>query len=221
MAKHLFRDIEDLKRKMLVLGGLVEDALHKSVKAILDRDIAVADEIIRGDRRIDEMEVELEEDCLKVLSLHQPVAGDLRIIIAILKINNDLERIGDLAVHVAERAIDLAGRAPIEFPFDFVDMTTRSRDMLKQSLDALVRQDSDLARSVCAADDEVDAIRRQAFARVEDGIKERPEEVESLLDFLSVSRGLERVADHATNIAEDVIYTFKGDIIRHGRGRKA
>ncbi len=220
MATHLFREIESLKRKMLVLGGLVEESLQRAERTILARDIESADQVILADERIDEIEVELEEDCLKALALHQPVASDLRIIIAVLKINNDLERIGDLAVHVAERAIHLAERTAIEFPIDFSGMAKRTRDMLKRSLDALVQQDPDLARSVCAADDEVDEIHRQVYTHVKSGIRERPHEIESLLDFLSVSHSIERVADHATNIAEDVIYTLEGDIVRHGHTSK-
>ena len=161
------------------------------------------------------MEVDLEEECLKTLALHQPMAVDLRMIIAILKINNDLERIGDLAVDATERALVLTTLPPINFPFDIPTMSQAVQKMLAHSLDALVNQDLALAEEVCASDDAVDAIHSEVFIRVEEEIVKHPEHIQQLLTFLSVSRYLERIADHATNIAEDVIYLIKGNIVRH------
>jgi len=149
------------------------------------------------------------------LALYQPVAIDLRFIITALKINNDLERIGDLAVNIAERAEFLAGQKPVDVPFDFDAMADKTQSMLSQSLDALVDMDCNLAYQVCAADDEVDAINRQMYDQVKQSIRNNPEQVDSLIHLLSVSRHLERVADHATNIAEDVIYMVEGKIVRH------
>jgi phosphate transport system protein len=167
------------------------------------------------DSAIDQMEVEIEEDCLKVLALHQPVAIDLRLIIAILKINNDLERVGDLAVNIAERSAFLSTQEKVDIPSDFMKMAEISRDMLKKSLDALVTEDSELAHQVCGMDDDVDAINREMFIRIQAKIKAEPARMESLIHLLSVSRHLERIADLATNIAEDVVYMIEGEIIRH------
>jgi len=161
------------------------------------------------------MEVDVEEECLKILALYQPVAIDLRFIITALKINNDLERIGDLAVNIAERSEFLARQPEVHVPLDLEKMTEKTQSMLTKSLDALVNMDCDLAHQVCAADDEVDAMNRQMYLTVQDGIRQHPEQLESLIHLLSASRHLERIADHATNIAEDVIYMAEGQIVRH------
>ncbi len=215
MPKHLQREIENLKKRILHLGTVVEESLQKAVRALRRRDDVLARSVIDTDPDIDEMEVRVEEECLKVLALHQPVAIDLRFIVAVLKINSDLERIGDLAVNVAERAVFLASRDPVDIPFDFAGMAWKTQAMLKKSLDALVNLDVDLASKVRSADDEVDAMNRQMYRQVEQGIREHPDRLESLIQLLSASRHLERVADHATNIAEDVIYMLEGEIVRH------
>jgi len=160
-------------------------------------------------------EIDIEEECLKLLALHQPVAMDLRFIVAVLKINNDLERISDLAVNVAERAAFLAARPKIDAPFDFLLMARKAQTMLRMSLDALVNWESSLASQVCAMDDEVDAINREMYNQVKDEIRKHPENLDALIHLLSVSRHLERIADQATNIAEDVIYMVEGKIVRH------
>jgi phosphate transport system protein len=214
----LHKEMETLKKRLLSLGAEVEERLDLAVKAIDTRDQQLAKQIIRGDVEVDEMEVEVEEECLKVLALHQPVAIDLRVIIAALKINNDLERIGDLAVDIAERAQILATCKEIEFPFDFHGMSKRAKTMLQKSLDAFVNLDEELANEVCSLDDEVDDLHCEMFTNVEKAIEEHPENIQQLLCFSSVSRYLERIADHATNIAEDVIYLIKGDIVRHSKG---
>lgn len=162
------------------------------------------------------MEVDLEEDCLKILALHQPVAIDMRFIVAVLKINNDLERIGDLSVNIAERAISLARQVRTETPFDFDGMAVKVQSMLHRSLDALVNSDARLAREVLTSDDEIDAIHRQMYEDVKKAIVECPDKIDSLIQLLAVSRNLERIADHTSNIAEDVIYLVDGEIIRHG-----
>ncbi len=215
MAVHLQKEIEDLKRKVLSLGADVEENVHKAVLSLQKRDSTLAEQIIAADYYIDRREVDLEEDCLKILALHQPVAIDLRFVIAVLKINNDLERIGDLAVNIAERAVFLTSEPPIDIPFDFPGMSEKTKIMLKNSLDALVNMDAKLARAVCAADDEVDAINRKMYGQVQDGIRKNLEQIESLIHYLGVARHLERIADHATNIAEDVIYMVDGEIARH------
>ncbi|MCX7806448.1 MAG: phosphate signaling complex protein PhoU [Planctomycetota bacterium] len=215
MSKHLEREIERLKKRILALSALVEASVHDAVVAIERRDATLARKIIEGDIEIDHSEVDVEEECLKILALHQPVAIDLRFIVACLKINNDLERIADLAVNIAERAVFLCEQPRIDVPFDFAGMAEKAKLMLKRSLDALVNKDASLARAVIAADDEVDAINRDMYDRVKEGIVKKPEHVHALIHMLSTSRHLERIADHATNIAEDVIYMIDGEIVRH------
>jgi phosphate transport system protein len=215
MAEHLQREIEGLKKKLLALGARVEASVRKATLSIDERDARSAREVIEGDIEIDNIEVEVEEDCLKILALHQPVAIDLRFIVTVLKINNDLERIGDLAVNIAERAAFLANQPKVNTSFDFVGMAQKTQSMLKKSLDSLVDLNADLAREVCAADDEVDSMNRQMYLAVQNAIRTYPEQIESLIHLLSTSRHLERIADHATNIAEDVIYMVEGRIARH------
>ena len=215
MSGHLQREIDNLKKKLLALGAFVEEDVQKAVTAISERNASTAREVIESDPDIDKMEIDIEEDCLKVLALHQPVAIDLRFIVAVLKINNDLERIGDLAVNIAERAAFLATQERVDIPFDFVGMASKAKTMLARSLDALINGDTELAHSVCAADDEVDQINREMYYQIQDGIRNSPEQMVCLLHLLSVSRHLERIADHATNIAEDVIYMIAGEIVRH------
>jgi phosphate transport system protein len=167
---------------------------------------------------IDQMEVDLEEDCLKLLALYQPVASDLRYIIAVLKINNDLERIADLAVNICERAEFLATQKNLPIPFDFTAMSEKTKSMVKRSLDALVNLDATLATEVRMCDDEVDDLHRDMYTKFEDEVRKNPQDIGILLHYLGVSRALERIADHATNIAEDVIYLSQGKIVRHQPG---
>ena len=215
MTVHMKREIDRLKKMLMSLCELVEDSLRQAVEAIKTRDVPLAKRVIARDEDIDQMEVDVEEECLKILALYQPVAIDLRFIITALKINNDLERIGDLAVNLAERGIFLAGGQRTDVPLDFDTMTEKTKSMVRKSLEALVNMDSKLAYEVCAADDEVDAMNHQMFAIVQDEIRAHPEQTEPLIHLLSASRHLERVADHATNISEDVIYMIEGRIVRH------
>lgn len=215
MTKHLQVEIENLKKEILWLGARVEESVRMAVKSVNQRDAGLASEVIQGDSEIDRAEVKLEEECLKILALHQPVAIDLRFIIAVLKINNDLERIGDEAVNIAERAIFLASHDRVDVSMGFPEMANKTQQMLKISLDALVQMDSKLARDVCTMDDEVDNINRKIFNMVKDRIRHNPEYIDRLIELLSIARYLERTADHATNIAEDVIYMVEGIIPRH------
>lgn len=215
MPVHLHREIENLKKKLLALGARVEQTVREATLSIETRDYELAQRIIQNDPRIDRMEVGIEEDCLKILALHQPVAIDLRFIVAVLKMNADLERIGDLAVNIAERSAFLSKHPPVGFSLGFVEMADKAQNMLKYSLDALIGLNSGLAQDVCAADDEVDAMNRQMYLKIQDAIRTSPDQLESLIHLLSVSRHLERIADHATNIAEDVIYMVEGRIARH------
>jgi phosphate transport system protein len=216
MSVHLQREIDRLKKDLLSLCALVEDQVQMAVRALLERDEELAGEVERRDLDIDHREVEVEEECLKTLALHQPVAIDLRLVIAVLKINNDLERIGDLAVNIARKAAAFAAEPPMEIPFDLTGMWEKTQGMLRDSLDALVNMDAGLASRVCARDDEVDRAKHEIRLGVEELIRRNPQRVGPLLRLLAVSRNLERIADCATNIAEDVVYMAEGRIIRHG-----
>jgi phosphate transport system protein len=209
------KEMESLKKKILAEGAVVEESVQKAVRALLTRDVRLAEQVVADDLRIDQMEVEYEEDGLKVLALHQPVAIDLRFIVSTLRINSDLERIGDLAVNIAERAAYLAGQPRIELPMDYAGMAEKTQAMVKKSLDALVSLDSGLAREVMAADDEVDHMNRRMYEDIQAEMARRPADIQPLMHMLSCSRHLERIADHATNIAEDVIYMVQGEIVRH------
>jgi phosphate transport system protein len=218
MNRRLSREIDQLKARILAQSAEVEKALRLAVQAVADRTVDLARQVIAGDGQIDQAEVDIEEECLKLLALHQPVAIDLRFIVAVLKLNSDLERIGDLAVNIAERAIRLAEEPGSEYTFDFADMAARVQGMVRSALDALVNLDASLAMQVIAADDEVDSINRRMYQRTTDLIPQHPEHTARFIDLLGVSRLLERVSDHATNIAEDVVYLSSGDIIRHAWG---
>ncbi|MBI2423651.1 MAG: phosphate signaling complex protein PhoU [Candidatus Hydrogenedentes bacterium] len=215
MSGHIFRELEKLKKKVLILGTRVEETLHDAVRSLENRDLELAQRVIDLDIEIDFMEVDIEEECLKVLALYQPVAADLRLIVAVLKINNDLERVGDIAVNIAERATFLGSRSPVTVEFDFRRMSEETENMLKLSLDALVNADVSMARQVCIADDIVDNINRKMYIQVQDAIRKHPEDLDAFIHILSISRHLERIADLATNIAEDVIYMAHGEIVRH------
>jgi phosphate transport system protein len=200
---------------MLSLSALVEESVHMAVKAVLGRDSELAGQVVEKDAEIDQIEVEVEEDCLKIMALHQPVAIDLRFLIAVLKINNDLERIGDLSVNIAERCISLAKLPMAEIVFDVQAMANIAKSMLRKSLDALVNLDAKLARDVGADDNRIDDMHRDTYTAIKKAILANPSMVDQLIHMLAVSRHLERIADHATNIAEDVIYMIEGEIVRH------
>jgi phosphate transport system protein len=218
---HLRRDLDELKKDLLLLGSKVEDSINKSILALTTRREELAKEVIEGDGGIDASEVELEEDCLKILALHQPVAADLRFIITAMKVNNDLERMGDLAVNIAERAVFLAAHKPIEVPSDLGRMADGVRKMVRDSLDSLVKKDTGLARKVLAFDDEIDRINEGMFRILQDVMCSDPDATPRAMHLLSSSRHLERIADLATNIAEDVVFMAEGELIRHGRDPQA
>lgn len=211
----LKKEINRLKRDILSLSAVVEENVRKAVVSVGRRDAALALEVITSDKEIDEMEVELEEECLKILALHQPVAADLRFIVAVLKINNDLERIGDLAVNIAKRSRALAKGPVVDAPVTLGEMMEKARSMLHRSLDALVDTDPAMAKEVLVLDDDVDEMHKSIYEEVRGKIEARPETAGQLIQFLTVSRNLERIGDQATNIAEDVIYLTEGKIIRH------
>ena len=221
MSVHFQREIGQLKKQALSLSALVEEAVWLAVRAVQERDPALAERVIAGDRAIDEREVQVEEECLKLLALYQPVASDLRFLVSVLKLNSDLERIGDLAVSVAGNAGHLDAAGHPELKALLAQLAARSQSMIHQGLDCLMRQDARLALDVCAADDEVDAMYHAVRGSIQDvlaaGDEPRDvERVEALLRMVHTARSLERMADHATNIAEDVIYMVTGEIPRHG-----
>jgi phosphate transport system protein len=218
MAIHLTKEIEGLKRKTLSLSTLVEENVGRAVLAFTKKDEKLARQAINLDDVIDTMEIEVEEECLKILALHQPVAVDLRFIVAVLKMNSDFERIGDLATNIAERALALGKTPDSDIAKRLGRMVEATRTMLKNSLDSLVNLDAALAKKVCASDDEVDACYREMYEEVKKSITASPATLDDLLQVLSTSRHLERIADHATNIAEDVVYMIEGEIFRHCRG---
>jgi phosphate transport system protein len=215
MSQHFVREIETLKKKILAVGAAVEERISQAIIAVVKRDAALSQQVAEGDDEIDEMEVEVEEDCLKILALYQPVAIDLRFVVAVLKMNNDLERMADTAVNIARRAEYLAKQPQVDLPPSLTDMTQKVQVMVKQSLDALVQGDTALARKVCVADREVDQLNKEMHVWVQQEIREHPDQVERLIHTLSISRHLERIGDLATNVAEDVIYTVEGEIVRH------
>ncbi|MBN1308429.1 MAG: phosphate signaling complex protein PhoU [Chitinispirillaceae bacterium] len=221
MPKHLQRELDALQKKILSLSAVVEEQVRSAVRSVEKKDALAAKRIIEYDRNIDLLEIEVEEDCLKIFALYQPVAVDLRFIIAVLKINNDLERIADLASNIADRASMLAETPSFTFDSNLTLMCDKAVSMLRACLDALFKMDAEKALSVCLADDEVDDLNREMVDIVKKGICDCSEHVNEYLLLLSVVRNLERIADHATNIAEDVIYMIKGDIVRHRTGEKA
>ena len=215
MAKQFQRELDRIKKMILSMGAMVEERFNNMVTAIESFDMDIAEQIIKSDYEIDEMDVEIEEECLKIIALHQPVAVDLRFLAAVLKINKELERIGDEAVNVAQRIQTITKKRKTDFVFDYSLMAEKAQAMLKMSLDALVNLDVDGALKVLTMDDRVDEIKNDAYRLIKDAIRNTPDHVEYLINLLLISRHLERMADHATNIAEEVIYMVEGEIVRH------
>ncbi len=215
MSKHLERDLAGLKKKLLGIGDLVEGATRKALEALSERRLDLAQEVIAGDELVDEREVHFEEECLKVLALNAPVAADLRMVIAFLKANNDLERIGDLAKNIAQRAEFLATQQDVEIPPRIRELGRRVRSMLSDALDCVVNTDVDKARLVIEQDEEVDRLHGEFYAVTQERLVAYPDRTEEIIQVLSVSRYLERIADQATNIAEDVVFMVEGEVIRH------
>jgi phosphate transport system protein len=215
MNVHLHREVEKLKKKILSYSGDVESSLKQAIKALKERDLDLADKVYTTDEILDQIEVEIEEDCLKILALHTPVANDLRFIVAVLKINNDLERIADNAVNIAKRVKSLSVMKTRQFPHELNIMADRAQFMLKKSIEALIDLDVDKAWKVIDKDNEVDDLNRQMFIIIQKEMCENPEDISHFLSLLTISKNLERVADQVTNIAEDVIYMVEGEIVRH------
>lgn len=215
MTQHFHGELEKIKKMILSLGAIVEERVRMATKAILDIDAGIARTIIEKDYEIDRKEVEIEEECLKVIALHQPVAVDLRFLVAVIKINNDLERIGDQAVNIAERVVVIDKQKRCEFNFDYSEMTEKAQTMFSNSLDALIKLNTDAAYEVLKMDDEVDLLERQAYDIFKEAMCSNRACLGFLINLFLISRHLERLADHTTNIAEEIIYMIDGEIVRH------
>lgn len=215
MSIHLKHDLENLHRDLLAMCGEVEEMVHQAVDCLSQPSLDEAQRLAEKDNEIDQWDVRIEESCLKILALHQPVAIDLRRITTVLKISGELERVADLAVHIAERACGLIGLPEMLIPEQLKEMAQMAVDMLHRSLDAYVELNSQKAREVCQQDDLVDELNQSIIQDIRTLLQKSPEYVEGALHLFSASRHIERVADHATNIAEDVVYLVEGEIIRH------
>jgi phosphate transport system protein len=208
-------DLAHLRTVVLEMGGLVEDQIVQAVRALTERDEALARRTIDRDHTVNRLDVEIDELCIKLLALHQPAARDLRLITTALKITTDLERIGDMASHIAERALELVDEAPVKAYIDLPRMGDLARDMLHKSLDAFVAENDALALAVCQADDTIDKLHEQLFRELLSFMVEDPTTISRAMRLLFVSKNLERIGDHATNIAEMVIFLVRGQSIRH------
>ena len=215
MSRYFVREIDRLNKQIIEFGDQVENQVKLAIRAVKKSDSELALKVIQQDEKIDELEVELEEECLKLLALHQPMGEDLRLIISILKINNDLERIGDHAVNIAERAVQLSSLDKLDTPPEILKLNRQVKLMLRKSLLALVEKDAVIASDVVRADDLIDQLNKKMHHKVTDRIKSNPEFTEQQILFLSVCRQLERIGDHACNIAEDILYLLTGEIVRH------
>ncbi len=215
MSLHFIREMKRLNKHLIELSDKVEKQVNRSIQAITDLDQVSAEKVINKDTGVDKLEIEMEEDCLKLLALHQPVANDLRVIVAVLKINSDLERIGDHAVIIAEEAVNLNSLPSIDVPEDLFRLSTKARMMLKKSMLAFVESDLVVAQNVLELGQNIKEMADNIQSGQVKSIKASPKETEQRLSVLKVCRQLQRIADHATNIAEDIIFLMEGEIIRH------
>ncbi|MBZ5725899.1 MAG: phosphate signaling complex protein PhoU [Acidobacteriia bacterium] len=213
--RHFTVELEELNQKLLQMGGLVESAIHRSVRSLVEQDRDLAEQVIRDEPQINRMEMEIDGLVTRLLALRQPVARDLRFLTSVLKINTDLERIGDLAQHIAERSLSLMHHPLVKPMVDIPKMASLVQAMLLKCLDAFVHEDAALARSVLISDDEVDALRDAVYGDLLETMQRDPGVVPAAVDLIFVARNLERIGDHATNIAEDVVFLVKGIDVRH------
>ncbi len=209
------QELEKLKERILTMGGFVEDAIRKSLRALVERDRNLAIQVLDGDAIVNNFDVEIEEECIRFLALRQPTGSNLRFVTTAIKIITDLERMGDLAVDICERAMELMDEPPLKPYIDLPRMAEASQKMLKDSLDAFVKQDADLAIAVCAADDFVDNLNAQIFNELLVYMLQDPRNISRAVRLTYITKYLERIADHATNIAEMVVFMVKGKVIRH------
>jgi phosphate transport system protein len=214
-SRHFDLELDQLRSKLLAMSALVETAVYRSITAVEQRDLGLVEDVLRNEAQINRMELDIDEHAIKLLALQQPMASDLRLITAALKINNDLERMGDLAVSIAKRARSLIEEPPVKPLIDIPHIGALVQSMVRKSLDSFVMKDTELARSVMASDDAVDSLRSAFYHELISFMQREPDHIPQALDLLSVVRNLERIADHSTNIAEDVLFYVKGIDVRH------
>jgi phosphate transport system protein len=214
-VRHFVEELEQLKTKLLEMGSLVESSIQRSILAVTQKDRDAAAEVFRNEARINAIELEIDDFAVRLLALQQPMAADLRLIVAALKINTDLERMGDLSENIAQRALALIDGPPIKPMIDIPHIAGLVQSMVRKALDAFVTRDADLARSVLASDDAVDSLRTACYHELISYMEQDPHNIQEALSLLSVTRNLERIADHSTNIAEDVLFLVKGVDVRH------
>jgi len=212
---HFQEELEQLKARLLEMGGLAEDRVRSALKALVERDSALVDAVLTGDQPINQLHIEIDGRCFRMLALHQPMAVDLRAIMSAVKINTDLERVGDLAINIAEAVLRYLGHAPVKEQVDIPRMADIAQTMLRDALDAYVRRDTALAQAVLDQDDTLDALKTQVFRDLLTCMLKDPRTIEPALDLILISRHLERIGDHATNIAEDVIFMVSARDVRH------
>jgi phosphate transport system protein len=215
MERHFDEELRELKEKLLQMAALAEESIAKAIRALVERDSALAQHVIQSDEEINMLEIAIDEICLKLLALRQPIAKDLRFIASAMKINNDLERIGDLSVNIAQRTLDLMKEPLLKPLIDIPRMAQLAQKMVKDSLDAFVNLDAEMALDVCRRDDEVDQLNHQIFRELLTYMIQDPKNITRSVDLILIGRHLERIADHSTNIAEDVVYMVKGRTIKH------
>ncbi len=213
--RRLEEQLEEVRKRLLEMSALVEAAVYRSVQSLVEKDEALARQVLENESRINQMEIEIDELATRLLALQQPMAVDLRFLTAAIKINNDLERMGDLAVNITERSLDLMHQPLVKPLIDIPQMAKLAESMVRKSLDAFVKRDADLARSVLVSDDAVDQLRDDVYRELVTYMQKDPSTVRQCLDLVFVARNLERVADHATNIAEDVVFLVEGVDVRH------
>ena len=215
VVRHFQEELELLKRRLLEMGGLAEEEVRIAIKGLVERDQTLIDRAIAGDEPVNAMHIEVDNRCFTLLALHQPMAADLRAIVAAVKINTDLERVGDLAVNIAEAAERYIQRPPVKRLIDIPRMAGIAQSMLRDALDAFVRRDLELAQHVLDEDDKLDALKSQIFRELLTYMLQDPSTIEAALDLILISRHLERIGDHATNVAEDVIFIVSARDVRH------
>jgi phosphate transport system protein len=213
--RHFVEDLELLKTKLLEMGALVESAIQRSISAVTQKDRGAAEQVFMNEARINAIEIEIDDFAISLLALQQPMAADLRLIVAALKINTDLERMGDLAVNIAQRGVSLMEGPVIKPMIDIPHIAGLVQSMVRKALDAFVHRDPDLARSVLSSDDAVDNMRTACYHELVSFMEQDPQHIQQALALLSITRNLERIADHSTNIAEDVLFLVKGVDVRH------
>jgi phosphate transport system protein len=215
MERHFDEELKDLRQKLLQMADIAQEMIGLSVKALVERKKELTEKVFTLEETVNHLEVEIEEEVLRLLALRQPIAGDLRLLTAILKINNDLERVADQAVNISETVLYLLKEPPLKPLIDIPKMAAVAQKMIKSSLEAFVREDPDLAQRVCGEDDEVDRLNEQVFRELLTYMMEDPKSIARAVDLILVARNLERIADHATNISEDVIFIVEGKNIKH------